>query len=296
VDGCISNAPPNCTERQWYHADALGSVLARTDSSGTAVAAFDYLPWGEQWTVPAAQGDRQYNGRVYDSGTSFHDYGARMYWPQLGRFISPDSYRGDPASPPSLNVYSYVNNGPYRYTDATGRCPMCIGAAVGAVAGGIGAGILSYNAGVRGADLVTDILYGVGIGGVVGSGVDALIGVATGAGAFGVGAAAAAATVSVEENALRSEGQALMRAEPVGKALKDDIFHRAASFMRETAARSGTVFQISGAQGAKSTLTQVSGDLNGQAGRYEYIVDALGQLTHQRFVPGGSINGVPIDP
>jgi len=33
--------------------------------------------------------------------------------------------------------------------------------------------------------------------------------------------------------------------------------------------------------------------LNGSVGRFEWIVDDALSLTHQRFVPGGSINGVP---
>lgn len=36
----------------------------------------------------------QYNGRVFDPGTGFHDYGARLYWPQIGRFVSADSVMG----------------------------------------------------------------------------------------------------------------------------------------------------------------------------------------------------------
>jgi RHS repeat-associated protein len=43
----------------------------------------------------------QYNGRVYDPGTGFHDYGARLYWPQIGRFVS-----ADPAAPNLKNPAS----------------------------------------------------------------------------------------------------------------------------------------------------------------------------------------------
>jgi RHS repeat-associated protein len=66
----------------------------------------------------------QYNGRVFDPGTGFHDYGARMYWPQIGRFISADSYQGDIRNPASLNRYSYVLNNPYRYVDPNGHDPV----------------------------------------------------------------------------------------------------------------------------------------------------------------------------
>jgi RHS repeat-associated protein len=121
VDGCVGDDSPPCTERGWYHTDGLGSVLARTDSTGAVVARLDYQPWGEQWSVAGSQGDRQYNGRVFDPGTGFHDYGARLYWPQIGRFISADSVTGNPASPMTLNRYSYVLNNPYKYVDPTGN-------------------------------------------------------------------------------------------------------------------------------------------------------------------------------
>lgn len=121
VDGCVDGATTPCTaERQWYHTDTLGSVLARTDATGAVVARLDNLPWGEQFSPSGVQGDRQYNGRVYDAGTGFHDYGARLYWPEIGRFISADPLLGDPKNPAGLNRYSYVLNNPYRYTDPTG--------------------------------------------------------------------------------------------------------------------------------------------------------------------------------
>jgi len=32
------------------------------------------------------------------------------------------------------------------------------------------------------------------------------------------------------------------------------------------------------------------------AGRFEWIVDDFGNISHQSFVKGGSINGIPITP
>jgi len=122
VQGCMEGASSSgCTLRQWYHTDTLGSVLARTDASGTVVTRFDYRAWGERATADGVEGDRQYNGRVYDEGTGFHDYGARMYWPEIGRFVSADTIPVVPGSLDSMNRYSYVANNPYRYVDPTGR-------------------------------------------------------------------------------------------------------------------------------------------------------------------------------
>jgi RHS repeat-associated protein len=123
VDGCVSAGATICTERQWYHTDPLGSVWARSDAAD--VYRFDYQAWGEVWSSPAAaEGDRQYNGRVLDPGTGFHDYGARMYWPEIGRFISADTEGPKIDVPQSLNRYSYVWNNPYRYVDPNGKWPV----------------------------------------------------------------------------------------------------------------------------------------------------------------------------
>jgi RHS repeat-associated protein len=121
VDGCVTEGATACTERQWYHTDTLGSPLARTAASGAVVARLEYQPWGEQWSASGTEGDRQYNGRVYDPGTGFHDYGARMYGPWIGRFISADSVLGNLSVPASLNRYSYVHNNPYKYVDPSGH-------------------------------------------------------------------------------------------------------------------------------------------------------------------------------
>jgi monoamine oxidase len=50
------------------------------------------------------------------------------HWPELGRFVSADSYGGSYADPASLNRYSYVHNNPYSYTDPMGHAPNQAGA------------------------------------------------------------------------------------------------------------------------------------------------------------------------
>ena len=85
-------------------------------------------------------------------------------------------------------------------------------------------------------------------------------------------------------------------ANPVGSALKSDAAHRAASFVVDDIASNGSVFRTVDGDGVTRTLVQAPGELNGLAGRFEWIVDDAGSLTHQMFVKGGSINGVPIKP
>ncbi len=91
--------------------------------------------------------------------------------------------------------------------------------------------------------------------------------------------------------------QALLNAQPVGSALnKDDLYHRAATWMQQSAAVKGTYFRIFDDAHKPVTLIQYAHDLNGIPGRYEYVINATGQLTHQMFVRGGTINGIPIKP
>ncbi|HEX2294070.1 MAG TPA: hypothetical protein VHN37_02045 [Actinomycetota bacterium] len=85
-------------------------------------------------------------------------------------------------------------------------------------------------------------------------------------------------------------------AQPVGSALKNDPYHRAASLVVDDIAERGHVFRIRGRDGLEATLIQMPGEISGVAGRFEWIVDHRGNLTHQLFVKGGSINGIPTTP
>lgn len=83
---------------------------------------------------------------------------------------------------------------------------------------------------------------------------------------------------------------------PVGSALKSDVFHRAPAFVVDDIAANGSVFRITGGDGVQRNLVQMPGVVDDIAGRFEWIVDDLGNITHQLFVKGGSINGGPITP
>ncbi|MFD3262341.1 RHS repeat-associated core domain-containing protein, partial [Paenibacillus lentus] len=46
---------------------------------------------------------------------------ARYYNPEIGRFLTEDTYRGWLEDPQSLNLYVYVGNNPLIYTDPSGH-------------------------------------------------------------------------------------------------------------------------------------------------------------------------------
>ncbi|NWC18295.1 hypothetical protein HX845_31905 [Pseudomonas gingeri] len=67
----------------------------------------------------------------------------------------------------------------------------------------------------------------------------------------------------------------------------------ASSYLSREQLASGTAFSIVGNDGVERVLLQTLGGLNDKAGIYEYILDPSGKVTHQRFITGGVINGVP---
>ncbi|MBU2075399.1 MAG: hypothetical protein KJ938_13275 [Actinobacteria bacterium] len=108
----------------------------------------------------------------------------------------------------------------------------------------------------------------------------------------------AGAGANAGARALPSSAEAarlIQGAKPTGSALKPDAWHRAAAFTTDDIAKNGTVFRTVGGDGVERLLVQMRGEVNGVAGRFEWIVDG-GSLTHQMFVRGGTVNGIPIKP
>ena len=107
----------------YYHNNALGSVVATTDKSGTVLWRESYLPYGERLdrSVDTDEQALYYTGKPHEDRTGLSYFGARYYDPLLGRFMSIDPADVDPQDIHSFNRYAYANNNPYRYVDPDGR-------------------------------------------------------------------------------------------------------------------------------------------------------------------------------
>lgn len=110
---------------RYYHADGLGSVVKETDGSGVVVNTLRYDAWGN--IEAGARDGYAFTGREWDPETGWYYYRARFYDPRGGRFVSEDPIGLDGGP----NAFSYVDSGPVNFSDPSGKCPWCIGAAWG---------------------------------------------------------------------------------------------------------------------------------------------------------------------
>jgi RHS repeat-associated protein len=67
-----------------------------------------------------------YTGLGYDYYSGLSYARARYYKPEMGRFISEDTYKGSLWNSQSQNGYAYVENNPLIYTDPSGFKPYAM--------------------------------------------------------------------------------------------------------------------------------------------------------------------------
>ena len=130
------------TGQEFYHTDALGSVLALTDQAGAVQTSYRYDPFGNTTITGTSTNPFQYTGREND-GTGLYYYRARYYSPTMQRFISEDPLNFTSlqllnqqvqeripevaqlllylqSHPDLSNLYLYVVNNPLMFNDPHG--------------------------------------------------------------------------------------------------------------------------------------------------------------------------------
>ena len=109
----------------YYHRDGLGSVSEISDQSGNLVERYGYDVYGAptifdstdtELTASAIGNPYLFTGRRYDPESGNYYYRARIYSPELGRFLQTDPL----GYVDGLNLYAYVGNNPVSWIDPLG--------------------------------------------------------------------------------------------------------------------------------------------------------------------------------
>ncbi|KUG03154.1 hypothetical protein ASZ90_019494 [hydrocarbon metagenome] len=110
----------------FYHQDGLGSTSVVSSVYGEIVLEYDYDAFGNLWDTSGSEyNPMQFTGEYFDETGGLLYLRARYYDPNIGRFISPDSYTGELTDPLSQNLYVYCGNNPVANTDPNGHITVC---------------------------------------------------------------------------------------------------------------------------------------------------------------------------
>ena len=106
-----------------YLTDVQGSTTNIIKEDGTLAAAYNYTDFGETTELTGTGFDNQvcYTGGIYDGETGLYYLNARYYDPEIGRFISQDSYRGELDDLGQWHLYACCANNPINYVDPSGH-------------------------------------------------------------------------------------------------------------------------------------------------------------------------------
>jgi RHS repeat-associated protein len=117
-------------EQRYWHKDHLGSIVASTNQNLTVIERLAYEPFGKRrfangqydqaGTIDAQSTNRGFTGHEHLDSLDFIHMNARVYDPDIGRFLSPDPTVPYTHNPQSFNRFSYVMNNPLNRYDPDG--------------------------------------------------------------------------------------------------------------------------------------------------------------------------------
>ncbi len=114
----------------YLHRDYQSTILAITNATGGVVEKRLFDPWGLLTKVQDGAGvtlakmmffDRGYTGHEHLQDVGLINMNARLYNPNLHRFLEADNFIQDPYNTQNYNRYGYCVNNPLKYTDVTGN-------------------------------------------------------------------------------------------------------------------------------------------------------------------------------
>uniref|UniRef100_A0A182RR88 Tox-SGS domain-containing protein n=1 Tax=Anopheles funestus TaxID=62324 RepID=A0A182RR88_ANOFN len=133
--------------------------------NGEIVAAYDYLPYGELLRSYGVDRDSEldfrFTGKEWDEETNLYDFHARLYDPELGRFLQMDP-KEQYASP-----YLYAGNSPVSVVDPDGQFAFLVVALLAVGGAYIGASAANNSWNPAKWELKKALLGGL-VGGVIG--------------------------------------------------------------------------------------------------------------------------------
>ena len=114
---------PFAGQYYFYQYDVRGSVTDILDKNAGLVKGYDYDEFGntEEKGNENFLNDVTFTGSVSDASSGLQYMNARFYQPSTGRFLSQDSYTGNPYDPWTQHLYSYCGNNPVNMVDPTGH-------------------------------------------------------------------------------------------------------------------------------------------------------------------------------
>ncbi len=109
-------------DKLYYMYNGHADVTALIAANGTVAASYYYDAFGNILEQSGNTSNNiTYAGYQYDSETGLYYLNSRYYDSKVARFLSEDTYTGNPNDPLSLNHYTYCHNEPIMYTDPTGH-------------------------------------------------------------------------------------------------------------------------------------------------------------------------------